>query len=95
MRFDIRRKEYPYSDAPVLDGVTAGYEAVVSDGRGIRAVSRHALALDAAIAAAAEAHRMNHAGRTGTLAAVRGFWTGKRPDGVMKQIMPVSYRARG
>ena len=29
MRFDIRRKEFPYSSAPILDGITAGYEALV------------------------------------------------------------------
>jgi hypothetical protein len=96
MRFDIRRKEFAFSDAPVLDGVTAGYEAVVGreGGSGLVPVSRHAKALDAAIAAAGEAYRLNHAGQMGTMAGVRGFWTGERPAGVMKQVMPVSYRAR-
>lgn len=96
MHFDIRRKEYAFSDAPVLDGVTQGYEAVT--GRegypGLTAVSRHAKAMDAAVAAAAEAYRRNHSGQTGTKAGVRGFWTGERPVGVMKQVMPVSYRPR-
>ena len=96
MRFDIRRKEYAFPDAPVLDGVTQGYEAVVGrDGHiGLTAVSRHAKAMDAAIAAAAEAHRLNQSGQVGTKAGVRGFWTGERPNGVMKQLMPVSYHPR-
>lgn len=96
MHFDIRRKEYAFPDAPVLDGVTQGYEAVVGrDGYpGLTAVSRHAKAMDAAVAAAAEAHRLNQSGQVGTKAGVRGFWTGERPNGVMKQVMPVSYRPR-
>ena len=95
MRFDIRRKEFPYSSAPPFDGVTAGYEAlVVLYTGGTVAVSRHGVALDAAIAAAAEAHRLNNSGKMGTAAAVRGFWEGPRPSGVMKQAMPVSYRVR-
>lgn len=83
-------------DAPVLDGVEAGYEAltVAYYGGAISVVSRHGTAMGAALAAAAEAYRLNHSGRMGTKAAVRGFWTGERPTGVMKQMMPVSYRAR-
>lgn len=97
MRFDIRRKEYPFMDAPVLDGIDAGYEAVVGQPftvSGLTVVSRHSTAMAAALAAAAEAHRLNHAGKMGTKAGVRGFWTGERPAGVMKQVMPVSYRPR-
>jgi len=96
LRFDIRRKEYAFRDAPVMDGVTEGYEAVVGrDGDSqLVLVSRHAKALDAAIAAAAEAYRLNHAGQVGTMAGVRGFWTGRRPSGVMQQVMPVSYRVK-
>ena len=99
MRFEIRRKTYPFNDAPILNGVNQGYEAVVFDelpmGYGPqRAVSRHAKALDAAIAAATEAHRLNHSGHPGTQAGVRGFWAGERPIGVMKRMMTVSYRAR-
>ena len=96
MKVDIRRKEYPFMDAPVLDGAEAGYEALVVayyDGA-VTAVSRHSTAMGAALAAAAEAHRLNHSGQMGTKAAVRGFWTGERPTGVMKQMMPVSYRPR-
>lgn len=95
MKFEIRRKEFPYSEAPILDGVSAGYEAfTVSSSGVVGLVSRHAKALDAAIAAATEAHRLNHSGQMGTKAAVGGFWTGQRPTGVMKQMMPVSYRVR-
>ena len=95
MRFDIRRKEFPYSSAPLLDGIAAGYEALAIMYTGdIAVVSRHGNAMEAAIAAAAEAHRLNNSGTMGTRAAVRGFWVGVRPSGVMKQAMPVSYRAR-
>lgn len=95
MRFEIRRKEFPYSEAPILDGVNAGYKALTVDEFGkILVISRHAKAIDAAIAAATEAHRLNHSTSMGTRAAVQGFWTGERPAGVMKQPMHVSYRVR-
>mgnify|MGYP001586062539 CR=1 FL=1 len=94
--FYIRRREYAFSAAPALDGVTQGYEAVIGyrSKAGLAVVSRHAKAMDAAKAAATEAHRLNHSGQMGTMAGVRGFWTGERPKGVMKQVMPVSYRQR-
>lgn len=96
MRFEIRRKEFAFQDAPALDGISAGYEALtVSDFKpAIEVVGRFRLAFDAALAAAGEAHRLNHSGKMGTRAAVRGFWIGDRPSGVMNQIMPVSYRPR-
>ncbi len=99
MKFEIRRKTYPFNDAPVLDGVNQGYEAVVFDELPFgyspqRAVSRHARALDAAIAAATEAQRINHSSHPGTRAGVRGFWADERPTGVMKRMMTVSYRTR-
>lgn len=95
MRYEIRRKSYPFTDAPAYDGVTQGYEALACDASGRASpVSRHGRALDAAIAAAAEAHRLNRGGSQGTSAWVRGFWSGPRPPGVMKNPMPVSYRVR-
>lgn len=95
MRFEIRRKEFPFSEAPILDGVNAGYEALAVDQFGTAcAVSRHSSAMEAAIAAAAEAYRLNHSGLMGHTAAVGGFWKGARPTGVMKKPMHVSYRAR-
>lgn len=92
MRFEIRRKTYPFSEAPVCDGAAEGYKALLfRDGR-FEEISRHGVALDAARAAAAAAH--DRPG-SGWQACVSGFHAGQRPKGMMKTVQSVSYRVRG
>lgn len=96
MRYEIRRKEFPFSEAPDLTGrEDAAYVPAIMVGDRLEKGPRFGRAIDAAVEAARMCHEAISAGRISMRAAYVGCdHSGERPKGAMKGFVYVSYRMR-
>lgn len=92
-KFEIRIKKFDFNKAPVLDGVTAWYKALIIDfsDQPKKSGVKHIYALNAAIEAAGMDYSIDGEGDSYVSCEYIGT---VRPKGVMSKPMHVSYRPR-